>query len=76
MSVPYYISDLNGLRTYISERVGDGWSDDEITQMADAVRGMDEWQWPMRAADMDELLGAKGVECFSQLLEVSDGNDD
>lgn len=73
MSVPYYISDLTGLRTYISERVGDGWSDDEIDRMADALRGMDEWRWPMRVQDMDELLDAKGIERFSQLLEVSDG---
>lgn len=73
MSVPYYISDLYGLRTHIRERVGDGWGDDEIAQMANAMRDMDEWQWPMRVEDMDELLDAKGIECFSQLLEVSDG---
>jgi hypothetical protein len=73
MSVPYSISDLNGLRTYVNERAGDGWSDGEIDQMVDALRGLDGWRWPMRTTDMIELLDAKGIECFSQLLEVSDG---
>jgi hypothetical protein len=69
MGIPRYISDVDGLRQYVADRVGEGWSDDEISEMVEAIRGLDGWRWPMPTTDMIELLDAKGIECFSQLLE-------
>lgn len=68
------ISDRNDLRTWVDTRVGDGYSDEDVDQITDMLRGLDSFLWPMGEDELNGLIEEQfpGTEFLGEILEVSD----
>lgn len=68
------ISDRNALRTWVDTRIGDGYSDEDVDQITDMLRGLDGFLWPMGEDELNGLIEEQfpGTEFLGEILEVSD----
>ena len=68
------ISDRNALRTWANTGIGDGYSEEDVDQITDILKGLDGFVWPMDEEALNWLIAEQfpDAESLGEILEVSD----
>lgn len=68
------ISNRDDLRTWVDTRIGDGYSEEDVDQITDMLRGLDGFLWPMGEGELCGLIEEQfpDAEFLGEILEGSD----